>query len=291
VKVALLGAGLMGAQIGCEYALGGHDVTVVARDLDRLDGRVDEALGTVAALGLRTDTEVAAARGRLRSTTTIGEDAYDLVVESLPEDLELKAKLLREAAALSPAAVLVSNTSSLGIGVLGDAVGAPERTMGTHYFNPPLLSPLVETTPGPRTASKVVQFVLDILVALGKHPVLVERDVPGFVWNRLQLALLRECVWLVEQGIAQPGTVDEIVREGLARRWRHVGPFEAIALGGADTWERVSANLVPSLSTAEVLRDVRRFGNAHAAQLAELRARRDRGLADELLRDAASEGA
>jgi 3-hydroxybutyryl-CoA dehydrogenase len=288
MKVAVLGAGLMGAQIGCEYALGGHEVTLVARDLDRLRGRVEEGLATVAALGLRAEAQVTRARESLRFATTIGRDAYDLVVESLPEDLELKKTLLWEARAASPSAVLASNTSSLSISSLGDAVDAPERTIGTHYWNPPLLSPLVETIPGSRTASTVVQFALDTLRALGKRPILVERDVPGFLWNRLQLALLRECLWLVEQGVARPDTIDEVVREGLARRWRHVGPFEAVALGGAETWERASANVIPSLSTAGAVPDLRGFVSKDAARLA------DRGLAGELLRDAkpgrASEG-
>jgi 3-hydroxybutyryl-CoA dehydrogenase len=289
MNVLVLGAGLMGAQIGCEYALGGHAVTLVATNLDRLRSRAEEALETVARLELRTDSDITGARARLSFATTVGGDAHDLVVESLPEDFELKTHLLREAAAISPSAILASNTSSIAIGSLGEAVGAPERTIGTHYWNPPLLSPLVETITSPRTERAVVQFAVDTLLALGKHPILVEQDVPGFVWNRLQLALLRECMWLVEHGVADPETVDEVVREGLARRWRHVGPFEAVALGGAETWNRVSANVVPSLSTADVLSDLQHFVGNDAERLEELRHRRDRGLAEELTRDTESQ--
>src|SRR5437773_4957597 len=91
---------------------------------------------------------------------------------------------------------------------------------------------------------------------LGKQPVLVRRDVPGFVWNRLQFALLRECVWLVDQGVASMEDVDRVVRDGLARRWRRVGPFASIGLGGVDTWNRAGSNLVPEISTADELGDL-----------------------------------
>jgi 3-hydroxybutyryl-CoA dehydrogenase len=113
--------------------------------------------------------------------------------------------------------------------------------------------------------------------------VLVESEVPGFLWNRLQMALLRECVWLIEQGAASPETLDEVVRYGLARRYRHVGLFQAITLGGVETWNRASANLLPTLSDARALGDLVRF--ARDGDLADVAARRDRALAEELIRE------
>ena len=122
-----------------------------------------------------------------------------------------------------------------------------------HYWNPPILMPLVEVVPGDETDASVVAAVCDVLAEIGKHPITVAKDVPGFVWNRLQFALLREAMWLVEKGAASPETVDLVVREGLARRWRHIGPFEAVALGGTETWSRVGANLLPELSNATAI--------------------------------------
>jgi 3-hydroxyacyl-CoA dehydrogenase len=119
------------------------------------------------------------------------------------------------------------------------------------------------------------------VAALGKLPVVVERDVPGFVWNRLQFALVRECVWLVEQGVCSAETVDVALREGLARRWRHVGPFRAMALGGIDTWNRSGANIVPELSRAEQLPDLHGFALADG-DLAAIARERDEALAAEL---------
>jgi 3-hydroxybutyryl-CoA dehydrogenase len=281
MRALVLGAGLMGAQIGCEYALGGHEVTLAARDAQRLEERVEAALRTLEDHGLAAPADVAAARARLRLASSYGEDGWELVIESLPEELELKAGLLAPLAAGSPEAIVASNTSSLSVTELGERIGAPERTVGTHYWNPPLLMPLVEVVPG-RADGRVVERVVATLAALGKRPVLVERDVPGFIWNRLQFALLRECVWLVENGVATADTVDQVVRQGLARRWRHVGPFQAIALGGVDTWNRAGANLVPELSRADRLPDLREWAGGNGG-LAAVAARRDEALAGELV--------
>jgi 3-hydroxybutyryl-CoA dehydrogenase len=285
VKITVIGAGLMGAQIGCEYALGGHDVTLVARRPGLVEERVEAAIGLLEEHRLATPAEIAAARERISVTATLageGLAACELAVESVPEELELKADLLGSVAAAAPGAILASNTSSISITTLGDAVGAPERVVGTHYLNPPLLMPPVELVAGERTRPGVVETVRQLLSGLGKLPVLVRRDVPGFVWNRLQFALVRECAWLVDSGVASAAEVDTVVREGLARRWRRVGPFAAIALGGVDTWQRAATNLVPELAVGDDLGDLRRFGGADAAELARLRAERDRALAAEL---------
>jgi 3-hydroxybutyryl-CoA dehydrogenase len=283
MRVLVLGAGLMGAQIGCEYAFGGHGVTLVARDVGRVQARVEAALATAESRGLVAPGEIAGARARMTIAGDYDTAGWELVVESVPEDLELKATVLRPLAEGSPAAILASNASSLSITALGEKIGAPERTLGTHYWNPPLLMPLVEVVPGGASRDTVERVVLT-LTELGKRPVLVERDVPGFIWNRLQFALLRECVWLVENGVAAPETVDDVVRNGLARRWRYVGPFQAIALGGVETWNRSGANLVPELSTASRLPDLGGLAPGNDS-LEEVAARRDRALARELLEE------
>jgi 3-hydroxyacyl-CoA dehydrogenase len=258
VRVAIIGAGLMGAQIGCEYALGGHEVRVHSRDIGGALQRVANGFAVLEAHGLSTADAVRAAAGRVTTAAHPGDAARDadLLVESLPEDLELKASVLREALAGARHLVVATNTSSLSITAIGEAIGAPERTLGTHYLNPPLLMPTVEVIAGERTAPETVSLVQETLVALGKLPVLVRRDVPGFVWNRLQFALVRECAWLVEHGVASPEDVDTVMREGLARRWRRVGPLRAIALGGVDTWNRSARAIVPDLSTARELPDL-----------------------------------
>jgi len=282
MRVTVAGAGLMGAQIGCEYALGGHEVTLVARNPDAALERAESGLRLLRELELATPAEADAARARI----TIGalEDALrcDLAVESVPEDLDLKAELLGAVAAASPGATLATNTSSLSITELGRRLGAPERTIGTHYWNPPLLMPLVEVVPGEETAPEVVELVEATLRKLGKRPVR-SADVPGFVWNRLQMAVLREAMWIVENEVASPQTVDEILTYGLGRRWRRVPFFTAIALGGVGTWQRASANLLPELSAAVEVGDLSRWTPSDNELLAAAAARRDRGLAADLL--------
>jgi 3-hydroxybutyryl-CoA dehydrogenase len=253
MRVVVIGAGRMGSQIGEEYAAGGHEVTFVTRSTND------------ASRARRTDDAPPA----------------DLVVESVPEDFALKVEVLGAAAAAHPDAVLASNTSSLSITTLGEAIGAPERTLGTHYWNPPRLMPLVEVIRG-AASERAVAFVVDALRALGKRPVEIARDVPGFAWNRLQFALLREALWLVDEGVAEPAVVDEIVRDGLARRWRYTGPFETAALGGIETFERVAANLFPELSTAAAAPGL--AAAAGSVPLDGVAERRDAGLAEELVR-------
>lgn len=288
MRVVIAGAGLMGAQIGCEYALGGHDVTLVARDVAAVGQRVEGALGLVSEHRLAPPGAVDDARGRLRVARGVEHagDGFDLALESLPEELDLKVRVLRELARTSPEAILASNTSSIPISTLAAGVGdgAAGRVVGTHYLNPPLLMPTVEVIAGERTAPAVTGRMVGTLERLGKLPVVVRRDVPGFVWNRLQFALLRECAWLVDNGVAAPADVDLVVREGLARRWRRVGPFAAIGLGGLDTWSRSAANLVPELATGAALGDLARFVPAED-DLARLAAGRDAALAEELRRE------
>jgi 3-hydroxybutyryl-CoA dehydrogenase len=309
-RIAVVGAGLMGAQIGCEYALGGHAVTWIVRDQERAKARVEQALSLALEQGLAELPAVAAARARMvyregsgseGQTGSDGEDptageeptgaegAPALIVESLPESLELKAAVLGELCARHPDAILATNTSSIAISALGEAAGAAERIVGTHYWNPPLLMPLVEVVAGDRTPVELRERVALLLEGIGKRPVILDHEVPGLLWNRLQLAVLREVLWLVEHGVATPQAIDEVMRDGLARRWRLTGPFETVGLGGAATFDAIAENLFPVLSDAK-------FGSGFAAHvpddpqlLAALRERRDEALAAELRDERATE--
>jgi 3-hydroxybutyryl-CoA dehydrogenase len=283
MDVVVVGAGLMGSQIAAEYALGGHRVHCLARDPEVTRTRTDEALATALRLGLRDAEATRAAAGRLAVAGSLAEIAdCDLVVESVPEDLALKGEVLGPLAARFAAAVIASNTSSLSIGDIGEACGAPERTVGTHYWNPPLLMPLVEVIAGPASAPEAVELARGAVASCGKRPVLVQRDVPGFIWNRLQHALLREALGIVDNGVATPEAVDEVVRFGNARRWEHVGPFAAAALGGIATWQRVAEELFPVLSNARDAGDLGRAVWADPSALAEIAAARDSELARDL---------
>jgi 3-hydroxybutyryl-CoA dehydrogenase len=286
LKIILLGPGLMGSHIACEYALGGHEVVVLARRPDVARQRIERGFSTAQEHELATPEHVVAARERMTIEEEIdAANGAQIIVESVVEDLVEKKEALLPVVARNPDAIVASNTSSIPITAIGAAIGAGERTVGAHYWNPPLLMPMVEVIRGDETAEDVVVEMTATLRALGKRPVLVDRDIQGFAWNRLQLALLREAVWLVENGVASPTTVDEIVRDGLARRWRYTGPFQTAALGGAATFERVANLLWPALSQATSLQDLRQWLDESPETTGPLRERRDRGLAADMRAD------
>ena len=120
--------------------------------------------------------------------------------------------------------------------------------IGTHYWNPPHLLPLVEVIPGEQTAPETLESVLALLKRMGKEPVQVRREVPGFIWNRLQLGLLRECLWLVSNGVATPEDIDAIMERGLGRRWSLTGPFATVRLGGPHVFARIAEELFPEFA-------------------------------------------
>jgi 3-hydroxybutyryl-CoA dehydrogenase len=287
MRILIAGPGLMGSQIGVEYALTGHAVTFLARDAEKARQRIESAWQTAAAMHRWSEEAFDWGRGKLAIAAGLDavEGPVDLVLESVVEDAEAKGSVLRAAAERFPEAMLASNTSSISIGRLGELSGSPERTIGNHYWNPPLLMPLVEVISGPLSDPEVVQRSVELIASVGKRPVVIDKDVDGFVWNRLQLALLREAVWLVENGVASPGVVDEIVRDGLARRWRYTGPFETAALGGPDTFTRVANNLWPVLSNAAQVEDLGRWLIDDAGILGEIKATRDDGLLRDLESD------
>lgn len=289
MRIVVAGPGLMGSQIGCEFAIAGHPVTYLVNRPAEAERRIAAAFDLAATFDLWPAAAVAAGRARVGFAETVADldPATGLLLESIVEELEPKVALLRAAAARLPEAILASNTSSIPIAALGEGSGAPERTLGLHYWNPPLLMPLVEVISGPHTDRRYVEEAATLLRAVGKRPVVVEKDVPGFVWNRLQFALLREALWIVEQGVADPETVDVIVRDGLARRWRYTGPFATAALGGAETFARIAANLWPVLSTATGVEDLARWLRQSPEALAQVKAARDAGLLEDLRRERA----
>lgn len=290
-RVTVVGAGLMGAQIGCEYALAGCPVEWIVRDRARAEQRVEQALALALQHGLADEATLARSRAsmhwRVEGDAAEAEDGSDhdepeLIVESLPEELALKADVLGPLAARHPGAIVATNTSSISIGALGEAAGVGERIVGTHYWNPPLLMPLVEVVAGAGTPLALRERVEALLRAIGKRPVVLEHEVDGLLWNRLQLAVLRESLWLVEHGVATPETIDEVMRDGLARRWRLTGPFETVGLGGAATFDAIAANLFPVLSDAKSSSGFGPHVPSDPDELSALRERRDRALAHEL---------
>ena len=278
LEVLVIGAGLMGSQIAVDWAAAGHQVTVLARDREAAAARLDAALELLRRL--RPGAEAPATGPHLAQWEELDPGEVDLAIESVSEDLDLKAELLRRVADGSPRAILASNTSSIRITELGAAVGDPGRVIGLHYWNPPLLMPAVEVIRGEETAVAVERTLVELLERAGRIPIVARRDVPGFVWNRLQAALLREALWLVDNGVATPETVDAAVRHGLAPRASHTGVFDTVALGGTPVWNALMANVAPVLSNAAEVGDLEdRLPDRDPERLRRLVAERDAELA------------
>ena len=287
MKIVVAGPGLMGSQIGCEWALAGHDVVFLVNRPEEADRRISAAFELIRTLDLWSSEAVESAPSRVSTVTEMTAIApdVDLVLESIVEDAQPKIDLLRTAATLFPNALLASNTSAIPITILGDSCGAPERTVGMHYWNPPLLMPLVEVISGERTDDRAFEQAAEMVRSIGKSPVLVKKDVPGFVWNRMQLAMLREAMWIVDNGVATPDVVDQVMRDGLARRWRYTGPFQTAALGGPATFAKIADNLWPELSAATSITDLGRWLETDADALQSIKTNRDAGLLSDLKRD------
>jgi 3-hydroxybutyryl-CoA dehydrogenase len=269
-EVAVIGAGTMGAGIARIFAAGGASVRLMARREASLDS-ARERLG-------ETD---------MRLTTSLDEalTGADLVVETIVEQVDPKREVLTRAEELAAAEALVTtNTSSLPLAAFEGALSRPERFAGLHFLNPPELVEVVEIVGGEDTAPETLETLAGWMEELGKAPVVVRRDIPGFVVNRLQYALLREAYSLVDSGVCSFADVDRAVTQGLGARWAAIGPFETMDLAGLDVHAAVAANLWPELAnTTEpsetIAKTLERGGSLRGDTAPDvLKARRDRVL-------------
>lgn len=251
MRIAVVGAGIMGTGIAEVFAEAGLDVRVYARRRDSLDqarARIAANQAEMRAAGLAVDD---GALDRVVGTDDLAEavGAADFVSENVSEDIGLKRKVFAELDRVVPqSAVLSTNTSGLSITAIAEATSRPERVVGLHWLNPPHLMPVVEVCRGPRTSDEVMEVTYELARRAGRQPIRVERDVPGFLVNRLQFALLREAFHIVDEGIASAEDVDRAVQGGLGLRWAAVGPFRVVDLAGLATFRAVAAQLFPRLA-------------------------------------------
>jgi 3-hydroxybutyryl-CoA dehydrogenase len=239
-NIAVIGAGMMGHGIAQVFASRGYQVSLLdvsSEILARAIENVRANLTLMAQGGMNSTEDIELVVKRIRTTMDLGEAVRDarFVVEAVPEKLDLKQELFQKLDTLCPPeAVLTTNTSVISITEIAAKATRRSRIVGTHFWNPPYLIPLVEVIKGEETSPKVVDLTADLLRSVGKHPVKVRRDVPGFVGNRLQHALWREAISIVEQGIADPAVVDEVVKKGFGIRLPVLGPLENADMVGLD---------------------------------------------------------
>ena len=249
-RAAVIGTGTMGPGMGAVLARAGietalYDVSAEALEraraaselaegvLDRLDA-VKEDGGS-----LRFETELEAAL-----------DGSDLVLEAVPERLELKQEVFPQFEdVVAPEAVLASNTSGIPITKIANVCRHPERVVGLHWSNPPHLIPMIEVIPGEQTSQETVDAASALVRRIGYHPV-VEKEVAGFVENRILYAILRECLDLVDRGIIDPEGLDLNVRWGIGYKLAVIGPMELLDMAGLDIYNAVGSYLNADLSTS-----------------------------------------
>lgn len=254
-KVYIAGAGTMGCSMGQAFAKGGYE-TVLYDIFPEALARAEKLI----ALNQKTEIEAGniteeASReliGRISFTGDIeGFRDADFVIEAVLEDLDVKHDFWRKASALvAPDVILTSNTSGLSITKIAEVIDHPERFAGMHWINPPHIIPLIEVIKGEKTSSETAQAVYDLAETLGKKPVIV-RDVPGFALNRIQAAILRECLYIVDQGIASVEDCDKVMKYALGIRYACLGPMEVVDHGGLDIHYNIASYLYQDLCDAK----------------------------------------
>jgi 3-hydroxybutyryl-CoA dehydrogenase len=245
LRISIVGAGLMGHGIAQVFALEGASVVVQDPVPEALASVPERIADNLQALG---EDPAVADSVALEEDLEAALDGADFVFEAAPEDLELKQDLFaRLDRAAPPAAILASNTSVMRIGDIAARARHGERIVGTHWWNPPYLVPLVEVVQADRTAQGTVARTMELLRSVGKTPVHVRRDVPGFIGNRLQHALWRQAFELVDAGVCGAEDIDTVIKASFGRRLAVLGPMENADLVGLELTMAIHDYVLPTL--------------------------------------------
>ena len=253
--VGIAGAGTMGASMCQIFAEYGYSVILYTRSQKTLDHARELIL-----LNQKTKVECGDSTAE-KADQTLQHITYaqpgdlecfkscDLIVESIVEDLEAKHVFWDKVSALvEEDAVLTTNTSGLSISEIAKAVHHPERFCGMHWFNPPHIIPLIEVISGDMTNGDTAKIVYEIADKIGKKPIYVSKDAPGFIANRIQLAILRECLHIKKEGIGDYTDIDRCMKYGLGFRYACLGPMEVCDQGGLDTFYHIASYLFADLA-------------------------------------------
>lgn len=250
-RIAIVGTGTMGPGMGAVMARQGHDVVfydISGDALERAKEGVERATAVLDQLG-SSDAEP----GAMRFTSDL-EDALNgvgVVIEAVPERLDLKRDVFAEMEGLvDEEVILASNTSGIRISDLADGMTHPGRIVGMHWSNPPHLIPMIEIVPGDRTDQSVVDQLKELVSSIGYEPV-VEKEIVGFVENRILYAIMRECLDLIDEGIVDQEGLDTCVRWGIGYKLAVIGPMALIDMAGVDIYHAVGSYLNKELSSRQ----------------------------------------
>ena len=252
-QIAVIGAGLMGHGIALTFACAGQYVALYDPSKETLASAPQRMSESMTLMGL-SDREIAKALKKIELFGSIGSATERAVVvfEAAPEKLEVKKAIFADVEANAPSdAILASNTSVIPITKIMEDLADPSRAIGTHWWNPPHIIPLVEVIKTKWTSPGVAEWMHGLLADAGKTPVVVEKDVPGFIGNRLQHALWREAISLVENGICTAEAVDDVVKASFGRRLAVLGPLENADLVGLELTQDIHKQVLFDLCRDE----------------------------------------
>lgn len=253
-NIAIIGLGTMGPGMAARLARGGLQVVaydVAPAAIERARSMLSVAETVLDALGIAPPS---AGVGTVRFTDNIGDavSGADLVIENVPENISVKADVYRTIDGLIASGTIVaSDTSGIPITKLQAHISHPERMVGMHWSNPPHIIPMIEVIAGEKTAPQTVATIRDLIRSIGLLPVVVKKDVPGFVENRVLYALLREAVDLVERGVIDPEDLDTCVSWGIGYKIAVIGPMALLDMAGLDIYKSVSSFLNADLSNRD----------------------------------------
>lgn len=235
MKIGIAGCGTMGSSMAQIFSAHGHETILYnhrAETLEKARNLID-----------------ASWRDAIIYTADLSAIAdADLIVENIAENIDIKKAFYRTLSeVVSDTTIIATNTSGLSINALSEAVKKPERFLGMHWFNPPHLVPLIEIIKNDNTLQSVADKIYEVALSIGKKPVLVNKDIPGFVANRLQLAIAREALALVNDGVVSAEGVDDVMKYSLGFRWACLGPLETMDFGGLDIFYHIAEYLMPDL--------------------------------------------
>ncbi len=250
---AVIGAGTMGHGVAQIFALAGFRVNLydsVPKALESAKQRIRENLAAFLEVGLIREEQIPACLDRVSVFSNLEQACLeaDPIIEAAPENLELKQRLFAEVEGyVGPETRLCTNTSALSVSKIAAGLKRPERLVGTHFWNPPHVMPCVEVIKGDATSETVFESTVELMRAVGKDPVRVRKDIPGFLGNRLQQAIQREALALIESGVCDPEDIDRVVKGGFGLRYAFMGPVERADIGGLDVTFAVTKTVLADL--------------------------------------------
>lgn len=256
-RIAVLGAGIMGVGIAQAFAAKGHEVMLIYVYDDKQRSKpletMEHNLKILCDHEVMAEEEIPEILARISFTESLEEAAAfaDIIIESIVERLDIKQEYFQKLDQLCPpSTILATNTSAISITEIASTSEHKERILGTHFWNPAYLIPLVEVIKTEYVSDDVVKEMYDVLEGAGKSPVIVQKDVPGFIGNRMQHAMFREALYIVEQGIATPEDVDKTVKNGFGPRMGIRAPIEVMDAGGMDLTYNVHSYLFPHINNS-----------------------------------------